>query len=104
MNNSIGYSIKCAKFEIFLKKININANGAYSILIKSKFSHLCMKHNVHHMSTCTESACIYHKTSNRVPPCIFKNRRKQFTNPDFPAVTIASSEIHFLLFFFFIPC
>ena len=31
----------------------------YGILINSKFSHLRIKHNVHHMSTCTESACIY---------------------------------------------
>ena len=31
----------------------------YGILINSKFSYLCMKHNVHHMFTCTESACIY---------------------------------------------
>ena len=34
-------------------------------------------------------------------PVFFKNRRKRFTNPDSPAVTIASSKIHFLLFFFF---
>ena len=34
-------------------------------------------------------------------PVFFKNRRKRFTNPDSPAVTIASSEIHFFFFFFF---
>ena len=27
--------------------------------MNSKFSHLRMKHNAHHMSTCTESACTY---------------------------------------------
>jgi len=27
--------------------------------MNSKFPHLCMKRNVRHMSTCSESACIY---------------------------------------------
>ena len=27
--------------------------------MNSEFCHLCMKDNVRHMSTCTESACIY---------------------------------------------
>ena len=31
----------------------------YGIPTNSKFSRLRMKHNVRHMSTCTESACIY---------------------------------------------
>ena len=31
----------------------------YGILMNSKFSYLHMKHHVCHMSTCTESACIY---------------------------------------------
>ena len=32
---------------------------AYGIFVNSKFSHLRMKHNVGHISTCTESECIY---------------------------------------------
>ena len=46
---------------------------AYGIFINSKFSHLCMKHNVHHMSTCTEYACIYALfkiTDNFVARCL----------------------------------
>ena len=31
----------------------------YGILTNSKFSHLCMKHNVCLISTCNRSACIY---------------------------------------------